>query len=113
MIKKNCLVKKVTVKQENFLIVYSSAEIFPTVIRNSGMGIVSVFARIGGMLAPFILMLGDVRPNLQYTALGLMAILSGLLNLKLPETLGQPMPETISDVLALRNLSVSMYNRDG
>lgn len=71
------------------------------------MGIVSVSSRIGGMLAPFILMLGDVMPNLQFTALGLMTLLSGLLNLKLPETLGQAMPETISDVLALRNSGVS------
>lgn len=71
------------------------------------MGIVSVSSRIGGMLAPFILMLGDVVPSLQFTALGLLTFLSGLLNLKLPETLGQPMPETVADVLALREQSVS------
>lgn len=88
----------------SFVAIYiHSGEIFPTMIRNSGMGIVSVSSRIGGMLSPFILMLGDVMPNLQFTVLGLLTLLSGLLNLKLPETLGQPMPETISDVLALRN----------
>ncbi|MPC14290.1 Solute carrier family 22 member 1 [Portunus trituberculatus] len=85
--------------------VIDSGEIFPTVIRNSGMGIVSVSSRIGGMLSPFILMLGDVMPNLQFTVLGLLTLLSGLLNLKLPETLGLAMPETISDVLAFRNSS--------
>lgn len=87
-----------------------SGEIFPTVIRNSGMGIVSVSARIGGILAPFILMLGDVMPNLHFTALGFMTLLSGLLNLKLPETLGQAMPETVSDVLALRKSSKTKYH---
>lgn len=71
------------------------------------MGIVSVAARIGGMLAPFILMLGDVATNLQFTALGLLTFSSGLLNLKIPETLGQPMPETVADILALRKASVS------
>ncbi|XP_069939350.1 solute carrier family 22 member 15-like isoform X2 [Cherax quadricarinatus] len=81
-----------------------SAEIFPTAIRNSGMGIVSVAARVGGMLAPLILMLGDVLPNLQFTALGIMTFVAGVLNLKLPETLGQPMPESVADILALRNL---------
>ncbi|XP_068240906.1 solute carrier family 22 member 15-like isoform X2 [Palaemon carinicauda] len=80
-----------------------SAEIFPTPIRNSGMGIVSVAARIGGIVSPFILMLGDVFPNLQFTALGAMTFVSGLLNLKLPETMGQPMPESVADILALRN----------
>lgn len=71
------------------------------------MGIVSVSARIGGMVAPFILMLGDIVPNLQFTVLGLLTFLSGILNLKLPETLGRPMPETVADVLALRKQSVS------
>ncbi|XP_045609975.2 solute carrier family 22 member 15-like isoform X1 [Procambarus clarkii] len=80
-----------------------SAEIFPTAIRNSGMGIVSVAARVGGMLAPLILMLGDILPNLQFTALGIMTFVAGVLNLKLPETLGQPMPESVADILALRN----------
>ena len=31
-----------------------SSEIFPTTIRNGGMGIVSVAARIGGVVAPFL-----------------------------------------------------------
>lgn len=82
-----------------------SSEIFPTAIRNSGMGIVSVAARIGGIVAPFILMLGDVIPNLQFTAFGLMTFAAGVLNLKLPETMGQPMTECIADILALKHTS--------
>lgn len=74
------------------------------------MGFVSVSARIGGMLAPFILMLGDIVPNLQFTALGILTFLSGLLNLKLPETLGQPMTETVADILALRKQNVSEHS---
>ena len=31
-----------------------SAELFPTVMRNSGMGLCSLCARIGGILAPYI-----------------------------------------------------------
>ncbi|XP_071525816.1 solute carrier family 22 member 15-like isoform X2 [Panulirus ornatus] len=84
-----------------------STEIFPTPIRNSGMGIVSVAARLGGMVAPFILIMGEVLPNLQFTALGIMTFIAGMLNMKLPETLGQPMPESITDVLALRNAQKS------
>nr|XP_027228861.1 LOW QUALITY PROTEIN: solute carrier family 22 member 15-like [Penaeus vannamei] len=80
-----------------------SAEIFPTIIRNSAVGIVSVAARVGGIVAPFILMLGDFIPNMQFTVFGLMTFLAGVLNLKLPETLGQPMPENIADVIAFRN----------
>jgi OCT family organic cation transporter-like MFS transporter 4/5 len=32
-----------------------SGEIFPTVIRNSALGISAFFARIGGMVAPYII----------------------------------------------------------
>ena len=32
-----------------------TAELFPTVIRSSGMGAASFFARIGGMIAPYLI----------------------------------------------------------
>lgn len=32
-----------------------SGEIFPTVIRNSALGIAAFFARVGGMIAPYII----------------------------------------------------------
>jgi len=38
-----------------FAIIYVwSAELFPTVVRNAGMGASSSFARVGGMVAPYI-----------------------------------------------------------
>ncbi|KAA0197219.1 hypothetical protein HAZT_HAZT002546 [Hyalella azteca] len=79
-----------------------SGEIFPTCVRNTGLGIVSVAARVGGIICPFLLMLGGLFPDLQYIVLGLLGLTSGLLNLLLPETLGRTMPETVQDVLDLR-----------
>ena len=39
----------------SFSIVYNySAEVFPTVIRNVGVGTASMFARIGGLISPLI-----------------------------------------------------------
>lgn len=38
-----------------FAVIYVwSAEIYPTVVRNAGMGASSAFARIGGMISPYI-----------------------------------------------------------
>jgi len=80
----------------SFAVVYiHSGEIFPTTIRNSAMGIMSVAARIGGILAPFIVLLGSVSSNLQFTVFGLLSLTAGLLNLRLPETLGAPLPDTM------------------
>jgi len=84
----------------SFAVVYiHSGEIFPTTIRNSAMGIVSVAARVGGILAPFIVLLGDYVDNLQFTVFGLLGVTAGLANLKLPETLGKPLPEDIQDMV--------------
>ena len=38
-----------------FSMVYQySAELFPTVVRNAGMGSSSCMARVGGMIAPYV-----------------------------------------------------------
>ena len=62
------------------------------------MGLVSVAARVGGIMAPFIVSLGEVLPHLQFTVLGLMSLVAGLLNLRLPETAGRQLPDTITDL---------------
>lgn len=42
----------------SFALIYVfTVEIIPTVLRNSGLGLCSVFARIGGMTAPYLLQL--------------------------------------------------------
>ena len=64
------------------------------------MGLVSVAARVGGIMAPFIVSLGSLSPNLQFSVFGLMSLTSGLLNLKLPETKGAQLPETVEDLRA-------------
>ena len=44
----------------SFAVIYiHSGEIFPTTIRNSAMGLVSVAARSGGIVAPFVVLLGQ------------------------------------------------------
>ncbi|KAK6169542.1 hypothetical protein SNE40_020578 [Patella caerulea] len=86
-----------------FAIIYIfSAELFPTITRNSAMGASSFFARIGGMLCPYIADLGTIVQGDFGTALPLLvfggaSVAAGLLSLLLPETLNQILPETIED----------------
>ena len=79
-----------------------SVEIFPTVARNTGIGYASCFARIASISAPQIALLGDyVAPWLPFVVYGAVATLGGLLVLLLPETLRRPLPQTVSDSIAL------------
>ena len=74
-----------------------SAEQFPTVIRNVGMGTASMSARIGGILAPYINLLSGVWKPFPMIIFGVLAFTGGLLSLFLPETLNKALPETIED----------------
>lgn len=74
-----------------------SAEQFPTVIRNVGLGGASMFARVGGILAPYSLLLSDFWKPLPLLIFGALAFIGGLLSLLLPETLNKKLPETIAD----------------
>ncbi|GLD46811.1 solute carrier family 22 member 6 [Lates japonicus] len=75
-----------------------SGELYPTIIRQNGMGWVSMMARIGAMVAPMVLLMGDYIPWLPGLIYGGAPILSGVAGIFLPETLGSPLPDTIQDV---------------
>lgn len=79
-----------------------SAELFPTAIRNIGMGSSSCWARVGGMISPFIADTADLVGGTSGTAIPLSifggaCLLAAGLTLILPETLHQMLPETIED----------------
>lgn len=70
-----------------FIIVYLyCSEMFPTVVRNAALGICSMMARVGAMLAPYVV---DLRQYGQWCAplaFGVFPIMAALLCLFLPET---------------------------
>lgn len=66
--------------------------------RNVGLGVCSVFNRVGGILAPQIVNLNNLYHNGHFIAFGVVGILAGLLGLLLPETLGRPLPSTPDDI---------------
>ncbi|KAJ8969983.1 hypothetical protein NQ317_007030, partial [Molorchus minor] len=94
-----------------------TAEMLPTVIRSGGVGTASTVARLGALLAPFVpLLVSNQYQNAKFSmdmfdiyVLGLhyaplpmllfggTAILAGLLALRLPETFGIKLPETVEE----------------
>ncbi|CAH0399854.1 unnamed protein product [Chilo suppressalis] len=71
----------------NFVILYLyCSEMFPTVVRNAAIGLSSMMARIGSMIAPFV---AGFRPYGQWcapVAFGILPLISAILCIFLPET---------------------------
>lgn len=74
-----------------------AGELFPTVVRNVGVGTASMIARIGSMVAPFAISFKAIHPALPPIIFGLIPLIGAVLTLWLPETRGQPLPSTIED----------------
>jgi len=82
-----------------FAIIYvQAAEIFPTVVRNTGIGTCSSMARVGAVLAPIIgRELGKYNRGSVFVIFSLISLSSGFLTLFLPETMGKVLPDSIED----------------
>lgn len=72
-----------------------TAELFPTAIRNIGVGTSTAAARIGSMCSPFIVYTNRVHSLLPFAIMGANALLAGVLCMTLPETKNQPTLETV------------------
>ncbi|XP_046583280.1 organic cation transporter protein-like [Haliotis rubra] len=100
-----------------FAIIYVfSAELMPTVVRNSGVGASSTCGKIGGMTSPYIadlglLVGGDLKVALPLIVFGVLCMAAGGLSLLLPETLNTTLPENIQDAKTFgKSTSSTKYN---
>ena len=103
----------------SFAMVYQySTEVFPTVVRNAGLGSCSFFSRIGSIIAPFIgREMAQLDPIAPFLIFGVTSLLAGLLTLLLPETKDRISPDTIevreTDLVLQKYIHHSFLGRRG
>lgn len=82
----------------SYSIIYKySAELFPTVVRSSGVGLGSMCASVSGALTPLINLLDTLNPKIPTIIFGFLALLSGFSTYFLPETVGRTLPQSLED----------------
>ncbi|XP_023954322.1 organic cation transporter protein-like [Bicyclus anynana] len=82
----------------SYIVVYLyCTEMFPTVVRNSAIGISSMTARIGSMVAPFVASLRPLGKWCAPIAFGVFPIIAAIICLLLPETKGVELPMIIDE----------------
>uniref|UniRef100_T1HI94 MFS domain-containing protein n=3 Tax=Rhodnius TaxID=13248 RepID=T1HI94_RHOPR len=82
----------------SFAIIYNySAELFPTVLRNTGLGFGSMCARCSATLTPLITLLDSFDKRVPTVVFASVSLISGILTMFLPETLDEPMPQSLQD----------------
>ncbi|CAE1142074.1 SLC22A4_5 [Acanthosepion pharaonis] len=92
----------------SFAIVFlHTCELYPTCVRNGALGALSTFARFGGVIAPYIMMMralaaGRFGDSLPLLTMGIVCILAGVSYFFLPETCNRLMNDTFDD-LSRRN----------
>ncbi|NXO89399.1 S226B protein, partial [Certhia brachydactyla] len=75
-----------------------TGELYPTVIRQTGMGLANTMSRLGSIMAPLVKMAGELFPALPFLIYGAAPVVSGLVAAFLPETRNMALPETVEEV---------------
>ncbi|XP_054162178.1 carcinine transporter-like [Oppia nitens] len=79
-----------------FMIVYQQgAELYPTAIRNQGLGIGTMASMVANIIMPYVVFLTDLWISL--LVLGILGIIISFVSTILPETLNVNLPQTIHE----------------
>lgn len=85
----------------NCIFLYTG-ELYPTMIRQTGLGMGSTMARVGSIVSPLVSMTSELYPSLPLFIYGAVPVAASAATALLPETLGQPLPDTVQDLESRR-----------
>ncbi|KAK6737460.1 hypothetical protein RB195_019891 [Necator americanus] len=83
----------------NILYIFTS-ELYPTIIRNTAVGVTSMVARFGSGVSSYIALLSiNTLPIVPMIIFAIFSLFAGMLVSVLPETSEKPLPETLDDAV--------------
>ncbi|CAD6194968.1 unnamed protein product [Caenorhabditis auriculariae] len=83
----------------NILYIFTS-ELYPTVCRNTAVGVTSMVARFGSGISSYIALLSNISlPIVPMIIFAIFSLFASILVLVLPETGEKPLPETLDDAI--------------
>ncbi|VVC28385.1 Major facilitator superfamily domain,Major facilitator, sugar transporter-like [Cinara cedri] len=84
------------------------SELYPTAIRNTGLGTSLTISQIGTIIAPYVVeLLGAKAWYIPSTVCGILCIFVASLVLMLPETKGTVLPDTLEDMKNIKSVKMS------
>uniref|UniRef100_A0A4W3IUU0 Solute carrier family 22 member 4-like n=1 Tax=Callorhinchus milii TaxID=7868 RepID=A0A4W3IUU0_CALMI len=95
------MIGKLSISATFAIIFVYSSELYPTVVRNMGIGTCCMTSRIGAILAPYFVYLGTFNKMLPIIIMGILTLIAGVLSLILPESREVSLPEIIEQVQPL------------
>nr|KAF6275590.1 solute carrier family 22 member 6 [Myotis myotis] len=75
-----------------------TGELYPTMIRQTGLGMGSTMARVGSIASPLVSMTAELFPSMPLFIYGTVPVVASTVAALLPETLGHPLPDTVQDL---------------
>jgi len=92
-----CMFLKMNISA-TFVVAYIQAmEVFPTCVRQSGIGFCSFISQTISIGGPYVIHLSSVDPRYPYLVMFLICLLGAVSTSFLPETVGAKLPETLED----------------
>ena len=91
-----CFLSKFVCTGSFYIFYVQSIEMFPTCVRNSGLGLSAFISGLLTLPAPQVAHLGTIDRRIPYAVIAAIALFAAFTASLLPETLGSPLHETIT-----------------